>query len=73
MYMCYMGLKSNDFFVTGSTLMGSHYSTYIISGLGYPRSESVMLLVLWMVAYNIRGTGVILKVPQDNANLVEKG
>jgi hypothetical protein len=40
-----MGLGSNGF-KTGTALMGSYYKTYIISGMGHPRSDSVMPLVL---------------------------
>jgi hypothetical protein len=43
---CYMGLGSNDYFVTSAVLTGSHYKTYIISGMGHSRSNSVGLLVL---------------------------
>jgi hypothetical protein len=32
----------------------------IINGVGHPRPNSVMLLVLYMVAYNIRGTSIVL-------------
>ena len=58
-------------FVTGVALMGGHYRTYIINGVGHPRSNSVVPLVLCTVAYNIWGTGVVLQVPQDSTNLVE--
>ena len=30
-----------------------HYKMYIISGVGHPRSDMVMTLMLWKVAYNI--------------------
>ena len=56
----YMGVGSNGCFVTGVTLIGGHYRTYIISGMGHPRSDSVMSLVLWAVVYNIWGTSVVL-------------
>ena len=68
-----MGLGSNGCFVTGATLIGGHYRTYIISDVGHPRLDSVVSLVLWMVAYNIRGTNVVLLVFRDNINLAEKG
>jgi hypothetical protein len=71
-HVCYIGLGFNGFFMTGVTLMGGHYRTDIISSVGYLRLESVMPLVLCTVAYNIRGTGVILKVHQNSANPVEK-
>ena len=61
-YVCYMGLGSNGCFVTGASLMSGHYKTDIISGMGHPRSDSVVLLVLCKVTYIIRGTGVVLQV-----------
>jgi hypothetical protein len=61
MYVCYMGLKSNSCFVTGAALKGNHYWTYIISGVGHLRSDSVMPLMLWMIAYNIWGTMLYYK------------
>ena len=54
-------------------IKGDHYWTYIISGVGRPKSELTVLLVLSTVAYNIRGTGVLLQVLQDCANLAGKG
>ena len=57
---CYMGLESDGCFLTGTTLKGSHYRTYIISSVGHPRSDSIRLLVLWMVAYNGRGIDIVL-------------
>jgi hypothetical protein len=51
--VCYMCLGSNDCFVIGIALMGGHYRIYIISGMCHLRSDLVMPLVLWMVAYNI--------------------
>jgi hypothetical protein len=47
--------------------------TYIISSVGHPRLDSVRLLVLWTIMYNIRGTGIILQVTWDNANIAENG
>jgi hypothetical protein len=55
--------------MTDAALTDGHYRIDIISGVGYPRSDSVMPLVLCMVAYNIRGIGVVLQVPQDSVNL----
>jgi hypothetical protein len=46
--VCYMGLGSNGCFVTNVVLMGGHYRTDIISGVGNPRSNSVVPLVLWI-------------------------
>ena len=65
----YMGLKSNGCFVTNAWV--GHYTTYIISSVGHPRSNSVRLLVLWMVAYNDQGTNILLQVTWDGANPVE--
>jgi hypothetical protein len=61
--VCYMGFGSNGYFMTDAVLMGSYYKTYIISSVSQPRSDSVVPLVLWTVAYNIRGTNVVLLVP----------
>jgi hypothetical protein len=60
--VCYMGLGSNGCFVTGVALTDGHYKTNIISDVGHPKSESIVPLVLYMVAYNIRGTGILLQV-----------
>ena len=43
-------------FVAGAALMSCHYKTDIISVVSHPRSNSVMSLVLCMVACNGRGT-----------------
>jgi hypothetical protein len=51
--MCYMGLESNGCFMAGVALTGGHYRTNIISSVDPPRSDSVMPLVLCMVACNI--------------------
>jgi hypothetical protein len=51
--------------------MKGHYRTDIISGVGHPRSDSVVLLVLCMVVYNGYGTDIVLQVPRDSINLVE--
>ena len=58
--VCYMDLGSNGCFMAGAALTGGYYWTNIISGVGYLSSDSVVPLVLCMVAYNIRGIGVIL-------------
>jgi hypothetical protein len=68
--MCYMGLGSNGYFVTGAALMDSHYRTNIIRGVGHLRSNSIVSLVLCIVAYNIWGTCVVLEIPLDST---EKG
>jgi hypothetical protein len=66
-----MGLRSNGCFVISVALMGSHYKTYVISSVCHSRLDSIRLLVLWTVAYNICGTGVVLQVPRDIANPTE--
>jgi hypothetical protein len=48
-------LVIEEVFVTGASLMGRHYKTYIISGVGHLRSNSVVLLV-----YNIQVTDIVL-------------
>jgi hypothetical protein len=73
MCMCYMGLGSNSCFMSDATLTSSHYKTDIISGVGYLRSNSIVMLVLYTVVYNIQGTGVVLQVHRDSANLAKKG
>jgi hypothetical protein len=56
-----------------ATLTGSDYRVDIISGIGYPKSDLIVLLVLCMVAYNIWSIGVVLQVPQDGTNLARNG
>jgi hypothetical protein len=67
-----MVLGSNGCFVTSVALMGDHYRMYIISGVGHSRSDLVVPLVLCTVPYNIQGTGVVLQLPQESPNPVEK-
>jgi hypothetical protein len=71
--VCYMGLGSNGCFVTGATLMGSHYSTYIISSMGHPRSGSVGLLVLWTIVYNGWGGDIVLMSIGTMPTLLRRG
>jgi hypothetical protein len=71
--MCYMGLKFNGCFVTGVALTSDHYRMEVINGVGYPRSDSIVPLVLCTVAYNIWGTDVVLHVPWNSANPTENG
>jgi hypothetical protein len=59
-YVCHMGLGSNSCFMTSVALMDSHYRTDIISGAGYPMSDSVVPLVLCTITYNIQGTDIVL-------------
>ena len=70
--VCYMSLGFSGCFVTVATITGGHYKTYIISGVGHLRSDLVVPLLLWAIAYNIRGTSVVLQVPRDNVKLVER-
>ena len=68
-----MGLGSNGVYDQCShCLMVGHYKTYNTSSVGHPSSDSVELLVLWTVEYNDRGIDIVLQVPQDSTNLVEK-
>jgi hypothetical protein len=46
----YMSLGSNGCFMASAALTDNHYKTYIISNVGHPRSDSVVPLVLCMVA-----------------------
>jgi hypothetical protein len=56
-----------------TALMGGHYKTYIISGVSHPRSDLIMSLMLWKVAYNIQSINVVLQVTRNIANPAEKG
>ena len=71
--VCYIGFGSNGSFVIATALMGSHYRTNIISGVGHPKSNSVVLLVLCLVAYNGQATSIVLQVPWDSNNPAENG
>jgi hypothetical protein len=71
--VCYMCLGSNGCFMADAALTNCHYRMDIISGVGHLRSDSIVLLVLCTVAYNIRGTSIVLQVPQDNTNPTKKG
>jgi hypothetical protein len=66
-----MGIGSNGCFMAGADLMGDHYRKDIISGVGHPRSDSDMSLVLCVVAYNIRGTCVVLQVLWDSTTHID--
>jgi hypothetical protein len=61
--VCYIGLGSNDCFMTDAALMGGHYRIDIINGVRHPMSDLDVPLVLYTLAYNIWGTGVILQIP----------
>jgi hypothetical protein len=60
-------------FIAGVALTGGHYRMNVIRGVGHPRSDSVVPLVLRMVASNDWGTSIVLQVLRDNANPVKKG
>jgi hypothetical protein len=60
-------------FVAGAALTGSHYRTDIISCVSHLRSNSVVLLILCIIACNGWGTGIVLQVPRDNVNPTENG
>ena len=64
----YMGLRSNGYFMVGTALTGNHYRTDIISSVGQPRSNSIVLLVLCTIMYNIRSTDVVLQILRDSIN-----
>ena len=64
----YMGIGSNDYFMASIALVGGHYKIDIINGVGHLRSNLVVLLVLCTIAYNIRGTSVVLQVHQNIVN-----
>jgi hypothetical protein len=58
--VCYMSLGSNGCFMADAAVTGGHYRINIINGVDYLRSDSIMLLLVCMVAYNIRGTGICI-------------
>jgi hypothetical protein len=62
-------------FVTNvkSFLMDGHYRMDIISGMGHPRSDSVMPLMLYIVACNGWASSIVLQFSRDSTNLAEKG
>jgi hypothetical protein len=74
MCMLYGGFGSNGF-VTKVQLfpMDGHYRTNIISGVGHPRSDSVVPLMLFVVACNGWGTGIVLQIPRDSTNRDKRG
>jgi hypothetical protein len=68
-----MSLGSNGCFMASATLTDSHFMMDIIGNVDHPTLNSIMLLVLCTVAYNIRGTGIVLQVSRDSANSVGNG
>jgi hypothetical protein len=70
-----VGFGFNDFVTKSQSFpMDSHYRTDIISGVGHLRSDSFVLLMLYMVAmYNGWGTGIVLQVPLDSVNSTNNG
>jgi hypothetical protein len=70
----YRGFGSNGFVTKVQPFpMDGHYKMDIISGVGHPRLDSVMPLVLCMVTCNGWSTGIVLQVPRDSINPTEKG
>jgi hypothetical protein len=54
------GFGSNDFVTKMQSFpMDDHYRTDVISGVGHPRSDSIMLLVLCMVCYIMAGASAL--------------
>jgi hypothetical protein len=53
--------------------MVGHYRAYIFNGVGDPRSDTIVLLMLWRVAYNGQGMGIVLRVPRDSVSPTENG
>jgi hypothetical protein len=71
-YVC-VGFGSNGFITkTQSFPMDGHYRTDIISGVGHPRLDSVVPLVLCTVAYNSWDISIVLQVLRDSINPAEK-
>ena len=52
-------------FAAGVALNGNHYRTNIINGVGHPRSDSIVPVVLCMVGCNDWGTDIVLQVPEN--------
>jgi hypothetical protein len=46
--------------MTDVALTSGHYKMDIISGMGHPKLDSIVPLVLYTVASNIRGTDAVL-------------
>jgi hypothetical protein len=67
--MC-VSFGSNDFVTKVQPFpMYGHCRIDIISGVGHPRLDLIMPLMLCMVAYNICGTGIVLQVSRDSIHL----
>ena len=60
-------------FVAGAALKCGYDKMDIISGVGHPKLDSVVLLVLCTVTCNGWGTGIVLQASWDSTNPVEKG
>jgi hypothetical protein len=74
MCVLYRGFGSNGFVTKVQPfLMDDHYRMDIISDVGHPTSNLVVSLVLRTVACNGWDTGIVLQVPRDNTNPIEKG
>jgi hypothetical protein len=65
--MIYRGFGFNGFMTKVQPfLIDGYYRTDIISDVGHPRSDSVVSLVLCMVACNGWGTGIVLQIPPEH-------
>jgi hypothetical protein len=53
--------------------MDGYYRTYIISGMGHSRSDSVVPLVLYIVVCNGWGSDIVLQFLRDSTNPAKKG
>ena len=72
--VCVEGFGSNGFVTKVLSFpMDGHYRMDIISGVGHPKSNLAMPLVLCMIACNGWGTDIVLQVPRDSTNLAQKG
>jgi hypothetical protein len=61
MCVLYEGFGSNGFVTKVQLfLMDGHYKTDIISGVGHPRLDSVVPLVLYTITCNGWGIGIVL-------------
>ena len=67
------GFGSNGFMTKVQSFpMSGYYRTDIISSVGHPKLDSVVPLVLCMVACNGWSTDIILQVPRGSTNLAKK-
>ena len=59
--------------MAGVALTGGHYKMDVISGVGHPRLDSVVPLVLRTAVCNGQGTDIVLQIPRDSVNPTKKG